>query len=156
MSVKRLVAFLILSFTLSSVAMAAGNLASVEQDIGNKVYCMCGCAVPLNICADPQCSSKAEMHQIVRTDLREGKTEPAVLQNLVAVYGEKVLASPPPRGFNLTAWILPGLGLILGLFLVVAVMRRWRRPAFEAATPAPTVNHDVRATVEEKMKMFDE
>ena len=97
------------------------------------------------------------MKKIIRTDLREGKAEPAILQDLVNRYGEKVLAAPPARGFNLAAWILPGLGLLIGLFLAIAIVRRWRRPAVQAAnssTSAPPVDESVRSAVEEEMKHY--
>jgi cytochrome c-type biogenesis protein CcmH len=154
MSSKKLLGALMLSLALSSMAMAARSPEQIEKDIGNKVYCTCGCVTTLNYCPHENCPVKAEMHKIIRTDLAEGKAEPAILQDLVARYGLKVLASPPPQGFNLTAWILPGVGLLIGLFLAITIVRRWRRPAREPATPANPMDDTVRAAVEEEMKKF--
>jgi len=144
----------------TSVVMAApssAQIAQMEQDISSRVFCMCGCATELKDCPDLHCPVKAKMHQIIRTDLEEGKSEQATIQDLVALYGEKVLAAPPPRGFNLTAWVLPGVGLLVGLFLAITVVRRWRRPAVQTATPAPAeppANENLRVAVEEEMKKF--
>lgn len=160
MSVSRLLKILVLCLALANVAMAAGRspeqINALEIDISSKVYCMCGCATALNRCPDLHCPVKAKMDGIIRTDLKEGKSEQAVLQDLVAIYGEKVLASPPPQGFNLTAWFLPGVGLLIGLFLAIIVVRRWRRPALQAAGPASTtpIDDNVRSAVEEEMKKF--
>ncbi len=158
MSASRLLKTLFLGLALVSVAMAAQTPSQVEKDIGNKVYCLCGCVTTLNTCPHQQCPVKAEMHKIIRTDLAEGKTEPAILQDLVDHYGEKVLAAPPAHGFNLTAWFLPGVGLLIGLFLAIAIVRRWLKPAPVPAAPvgAVAVNaHDnLRAAVEEEMKKF--
>jgi cytochrome c-type biogenesis protein CcmH/NrfF len=151
---KELLKILVLGLALTSVAMAARSPAQIEQDIGNEVYCLCGCVTTLNHCPHENCPVKAEMHKIISTDLAEGKTEPAILQDLVNRYGEKVLAAPPPHGFNLAAWILPGLGLLLGLLVAIAIVRRWLRPAFEAAASASPVDDNVRAAVEEEMKKF--
>lgn len=156
MSSRKPLGALILGLALANIAMAARSPEQAEKEIGNKVYCMCGCVTSLNHCPHENCPVKSEMHKIIRTGLTEGKTEPAILQDLVARYGLKVLASPPAQGFNLTAWILPGVGLLLGLLLAITIVRRWRRPALQAATPAGPVDDKVRAAVEEEMKKFVE
>jgi cytochrome c-type biogenesis protein CcmH len=156
MSVSRLVKSLVLVLALVSVAMAAQTPAQIEKDIGDKVYCLCGCVTSLNTCPHPNCGVKDEMQRIIRTDLGQGKAEPAILQDLVNRYGEKVLAAPPAHGFNLTAWILPGVGLLIGLLLAIAIVRRWRRPAVRAGAPAgaPPVDENVLSAVEEEMKKY--
>jgi cytochrome c-type biogenesis protein CcmH/NrfF len=65
----------------------------------------------------------------------------------------QVLAAPPARGFSLTAWILPSVGLLAGFSLVVAVARRWRkpRPAL-AGADAKALDPKLLAAVEEEMK----
>ncbi|HVA00444.1 MAG TPA: cytochrome c-type biogenesis protein CcmH [Terriglobia bacterium] len=151
---RKLLGALVLYLAISNIALAAASPEQMEQDIGYKVYCMCGCVTALNHCPHENCPVKSDMHKIIRTDLAEGKAEPAILQDLVARYGEKVLASPSPHGFNLTAWFLPGIGLIIGLFLAITVVRRWRRPALAPAGPASPMDANVRAAVEEEMKKY--
>jgi cytochrome c-type biogenesis protein CcmH len=155
MSVSRPVKSLVLVLALVSVAMAAQAPSQIEKDIGDKVYCLCGCVTSLNTCPHPNCEVKDEMLRIIRADLKEGKAEPAILQDLVNKYGEKVLAAPPAHGFNLTAWILPGVGLLIGLFLAIGIVRRWRRPAAQGAAPAGApVDENVLNAVEEEMKKY--
>jgi cytochrome c-type biogenesis protein CcmH len=153
MSASRVLKILVLGLALANVAMAAQTPAQIEKDIGDKVYCLCGCVTTLNTCPMPHCEVKAEMQQIIRADLKEGKAEPAILQDLVNKYGEKVLAAPPPHGFNLTAWFLPGIGMLIGLFLAITVVRRLRRPALQTAPAAP-MDDNVRSAVEEEMKKY--
>jgi cytochrome c-type biogenesis protein CcmH/NrfF len=65
----------------------------------------------------------------------------------------QVLAAPPARGFSLTAWILPGVGLLAGLSLVVAVARRWRKPRIAlAGADFKPLDPKLLAAVEEEMK----
>jgi len=159
MSLSRTLKILVLSFALVNVAMAAPTSAQIDRiqnTISTKVYCMCGCATTLKDCPDLHCPVKAKMDQIIRTDLKQGKSEKATIQDLVDIYGEKVLAAPPASGFNLTAWILPGVGLLIGLFLAITIVRRWRRPAVQSATSAaaPPMDDNVRAAVEEEMKKY--
>lgn len=156
MSVSRLLKILVLGLALVNVAMAAQSPAQIEKDIGDKVYCLCGCVTTLNHCPMLHCAEKEEMHAIIKADLKKGLAEPAILQDLVNRFGEKVLAAPPARGFNLTAWVLPGIGLLIGLFLAIVIVRRWRRPAVQAAGPSttPPVDDNVRSAVEEEMKKY--
>ena len=156
MSSRKLLGAMVLGLAIANIAVAARSPEQIAQDIGYKVYCMCGCVTALNHCPHENCPVKSEMHKIIRTGLAEGKAEPAILQDLVDRYGEQVLAAPPPHGFNLTAWILPGVGLLIGLFLAVTIVRRWRRPAPAPATDASTAPLDptVRAAVEEEIKKF--
>jgi cytochrome c-type biogenesis protein CcmH len=156
MSASRLLKVLVLCLALVDVAMAGQTPSGMEQDIGNKVYCLCGCVTTLNHCPMLRCAEKEEIRAIIRADLSEGKAEPAILQDLVDRYGEKVLAAPPAHGFNLTAWILPGVGLLIGLFLAISIVLRWRRPAVQAVAPAgaPPLDENVLSAVEEEMKKY--
>lgn len=154
MSIKGFLKVLILGLALVNVALAAQAPSQIEKDIGNKVYCLCGCVTTLNTCPMLRCEVKEEMHGIIRADLEQGKPEPQILQDLVNRYGEKVLAAPPAHGFNLTAWILPSVGLLIGLFLAITFVRKWRRPALQASAPAAPVDDNVRTAVEEEMKKY--
>ncbi len=156
MCASRLLKILVLSLALVNVALAAQAPAQIEKDIGDKVYCLCGCVTTLNHCPMLQCAEKEEMRGIIRADVEQGKSEPAILQDLVNRFGEKVLAAPPASGFNLTAWVLPGIGLLIGLLLAMAIVRKWLRPAVQTAAPstAPPVDENVRSAVEEEMKKY--
>lgn len=55
-----------------------------------------------------------DMRDIIRKQLEAGKSKDEVLAYFVNSYGESILASPPPKGFNWVLWLLPGVGIILG------------------------------------------
>jgi len=147
--------FLLACLAVATIAVAADPPKPTLESLGNKVQCTCGCVAPLNQCPHFDCAQKAEIQAFIKKEIAEGKDEPAILQNLAARYGLRVLSAPPARGFNLAAWILPGVGLLLGLAIVVVIARRWRRP--EAVAPAPVAVHDpkVLAAIEEEMKSVD-
>ncbi len=93
------------------------------------------------------------MEAIIQKDAAAGKNETATVQDLVLRYGVKVLATPPPRGFNLTVWILPGLALIAGFVVLLAIVRRWSGgPAQVQKAPAGSIDPKVLAAVEEERK----
>ncbi len=134
---------------------AASQAKITLEQIGSKVFCLCGCATTLNHCPHlpSECQSRAEMEALILADIRQGKTEAAILQDLTNRYGVRVLAAPPARGFDLTAWVLPGFGLVLGLGIVVMIVSRWRRkpPASSASASDLPVDAKLMAAVEEEM-----
>lgn len=67
-----------------------------------------------------------------------GRTEQEILEHFVAEFGERVLASPRPRGFNRAAYILPWVAPVAGGLLLWVALRRLRRgpvPAVDAGEP---------------------
>ena len=96
---------------------------------------------------------RAQMEALIMKDIDAGKGEQAILQDFVGRYGVGVLAAPPAKGFDLTAWILPGVGLIVGLVVVVSIVRRMKVPRPEpTTTPASSIDPKVLAQVEEEMR----
>ena len=93
------------------------------------------------------------MRPIIEKEIAEGKDEKTILQDLAIRYGAQVLAAPPAKGFSLTAWILPGVGLLAGLWFVVIMVRRWRKASPGAAAfPARPLDPKLLAAVEREMK----
>ena len=148
-------AFLILLLVAGTAKALTPQQEAEAKDIGDRVYCLCGCVTTLNHCPHPdsECSTKTEMRALINADLEKGKTQPQILQDFVLRYGVKVLAAPPASGFNLAAWIFPGLGLLVGLWIAVAAAKRFRHPV-EALKPAPAAPLDSKLldAVEDEMK----
>ena len=132
---------------------AAPPARTTAKAIEGSVICQCGCNMTVSGCNHEGCGSKAEMEAMAEKEVASGKDSAAILQDFVLKYGTKVLATPPPTGFNLTVWILPILGGILGLALVVALVRRWRRAPVPAGPGGPAaVDPEILAELEEEMK----
>jgi hypothetical protein len=150
----KLVPLVLITVGLVSLAVPAEDRTPSVKVIGDKVVCLCGCVAILNHCPHQDCSTHDEVEAVIEKAIAEGQGEPQILQALVERYGVKILAAPPVQGFNLTAWILPGLGLIVGLGLVVAVVKRWRRPVGESVpVSASPADPKLLAAVEEEMKI---
>ena len=138
---------------VASMTRADGSKKPTLESIGEQVMCLCGCVATLNHCPHRDCATVAEIRPIIEKEIAEGKDETTILQDLAIRYGVKVLAAPPARGFGLTVWILPGLGLLFGLSFVVFIVRRWRRPTPVAAgVPAKPLDAQLLAALEEEMK----
>jgi cytochrome c-type biogenesis protein CcmH/NrfF len=147
---------LLLAAFLLATSAARGDSARKPtlEALGNEVQCTCGCVAPLNQCPHLDCAEKAEMQAFIKKEIGEGKGETAILQDLALKYGVQVLSVPPARGFNLAVWILPGIGLLVGLGIVVVVVQRWRaKPAVApSAMASDSPDPKVLAAVEEEMK----
>ena len=100
--------------------------------LGSGMFCMCNCGQILTACNHVGCTVSATMLKQLDERVAVNSSDDLLLQSFVQEYGPKVLASPPAQGFNLLAWIIPGLAFGLGLGVVLRVIRQWRR-RFELA-----------------------
>jgi cytochrome c-type biogenesis protein CcmH len=135
----------------TTVAFAASK--PTLRSIGEALICECGCGQTVYGCNHFECASRAEMNALIEKEIAAGKDETTILQDFVKKYGVQVLASPPAKGFTLLAWVLPGLGLVVGLAVVITFVRRWRKPPAkpDQSPPAP-IDPKLLEAVEEEMK----
>ena len=75
-----------------------------------------------------------DLRIIIRERLVAGDSDAAVIDYIVARYGEGVLFNPPPRGVNLVLWLAGPALLLAGIGVAVAAGRR--RVVPEAALTA--------------------
>ena len=78
--------------------------------------------------ADSQSELSMQMREVIRDQVRAGKTDAEVIDYFVAKYGEWILLEPKFSGFNLLAYLLPLIVLALGMAVIYASVRRWTRP----------------------------
>jgi cytochrome c-type biogenesis protein CcmH/NrfF len=91
----------------------------------------------------------------------QGATEQQILDEYLDRYGERILAQPVARGFNLLAYWMPVVGLLCGTGLVVLWLRR-RRNAGSGERSLP-LRHDesddarlrLQHRLEEELAAFD-
>ncbi|HYI18555.1 MAG TPA: cytochrome c-type biogenesis protein CcmH, partial [Solirubrobacteraceae bacterium] len=105
-------------------------------DVEDEVMCVT-CKVPLNIAEGAQPDSQ---RALIRDLIAQGRTKAQIKQELVAQYGEDVLALPETSGVGITAYAIP---LVLGALVVgslALLVPRWRRRP--AAGMAGARGHD--------------
>lgn len=132
---------LLLVFTGWALAQteATPEQRALQTEIQNGLACFCGCGMTIQGCLGGMiCSESKAVSKEVATMMQEGKGKPEILQAMVVKYGERILAAPTKEGFNLTAWILPFVALVVGGFIVAKVISGWKKqtPAPLAAVPA--------------------
>ncbi len=126
-------AALLLIVFLPLLAAAAPPPGSVNEDTVREIAAQLRCVVCQNLSvADSPSEMANQMRGIIRERLQAGDTPEQVVAYFVDKYGEWILLSPRPRGFNLLVWTLPFLGIAVGLVAVFLLARRWSRRAAQA------------------------
>ena len=127
-------------------------LATRFNHVSDKLVCQCGCQMILRVCNHVNCPSAVPMRHEIETQLLAGKDDETIVASFVAEYGKVVLSSPPATGFNLAAWVMPGFGLLIGLFAVFMFATRWAARRRFIMAPAAPVDPALRQRIENELK----
>lgn len=143
MSARLTVALALLALALlpgAAGAQQAQPQASLP-DIEDEVMCpICGTA--LNLSESPQAERQ---RAFIRELIDQGLSKEQIKDALVLEYGSEVLAMPETSGFDLAAWVVPGLAIAIAAGALAVGIRRWRRDgAEEPPTPSPDAAADER------------
>ncbi len=106
--------------------MGAGDNTARFTKLGHEMMCTCGCGQVLLECNHVNCQSSDKMRAELIAALDRGDNDDLILQGFVQNYGPTVLAAPTKTGFDVVAWVMPFVVLVLGIGLVVWVVRAWR------------------------------
>ncbi|MCL7412746.1 MAG: cytochrome c-type biogenesis protein CcmH [ANME-2 cluster archaeon] len=82
-----------------------------EEDITEILRCQCGCTMIVKDCS---CEEAVNIRQVVRDQIVAGKSDKQIFSYLEKTYGEGIFAVPPKKGFDLSLWVLPGIGVAIG------------------------------------------
>jgi cytochrome c-type biogenesis protein CcmH len=98
--------------------------------VARQMFCPVCENIPLDVCPTAAC---AKWRDTIREKLAAGWTDQQILDYFVAQYGERVLANPSTRGFNVFIWVIPPVALVAGAVFLWAFFRRAARSAPPAA-----------------------
>jgi cytochrome c-type biogenesis protein CcmH len=136
-------------------ATAAGTGATPNDvaRVSRQLYCPVCPNTPLDVCETQACK---DWRELIRTKLNGGESDRQIIDYFVAQYGQRVLAQPPAKGFNLLVWIIPVVFLALATAGLIIILRRWSRsrgPAPGAPqTPAFAVPEELPADYVERVE----
>jgi cytochrome c-type biogenesis protein CcmH len=122
---------LLAAATLTLVASAAAARTTSVTEIEGEVMCPI-CGTLLELAESPQ--AKRERAYIAKL-VAAGRSKAEIKDSLVAQYGPSVLAQPKASGFDLTAYLVPAIAIVLAIVLLGLSVRRWRR---DGARPGGT------------------
>jgi cytochrome c-type biogenesis protein CcmH len=127
---------------LGLLALVAGSSLAAPKttvnDIEDEVMCPI-CGTLLELADSPQ--ARREKVYIAKL-VAAGKTKAEIKDALLAQYGSDVLATPEASGFDLSAYLVPILALLVTIPVLAFSVSRWRRDdsgsaSKHGATPAP-------------------
>lgn len=110
------------------------SLAEIEDEV------MCTiCGTLLGLSEAPAADRQRAMIQRL-IDQGMGKEE--IKRELVDEFGPSVLALPEGSGFNLTAYLVPIIGMLIAAVALLMALRRWRRDTAQTEAIADRSNTD--------------
>lgn len=130
----RAVAVVVLALALAAPAAAAcerprASLPSLEGQV------MCPvCKTTL----DQSHSAAADaIRSIIRQKIARCETAAQIKDELARDFGPRILAAPPRKGFDLLAWWLPIVGILVAAAALGVGVWRWTRTREPEPEPAP-------------------
>jgi cytochrome c-type biogenesis protein CcmH len=94
---------------------ASSAMALTVSEITQDLTCTCGCNMVVSACGGTMdCEPARKISKQVAQMIDSGKTKAEIMNYFVQTEGERILAAPTKKGFNLAAWILPFLAILFG------------------------------------------
>jgi cytochrome c-type biogenesis protein CcmH len=145
----------VLVLALAAPASASETRPTLEE-IEREVICPT-CHTTLNLSNAPIAE---RMRTFIRARIATGETKSEIKDQLVAEFGEGVLAAPPASGFNLLAWLLPLGGVVAAAVLIAVLARRWSRARDPVSLDASSngrgpLDPELERRVDEELARFD-
>ena len=137
----------ILALLLLVVVPATAGAVTVNE-VAREVRCPT-CNTPLDVSSSP---AATDMKQYIAERIDRGWDKQRIIDGLVDEFGEGVLATPAKSGFDLVAWLVPGLAGLVAIGLLVWTWSR-RRPAAASAEPAPPTAEEARRLDDELRRL---
>ena len=140
-------AALLLAFALQTSGQTPPAPASYDTALERRVaevasVLRCPVCQGLSIQDSPS-ELSVQMKDVVRQQLREGKSPEEVKAYFVSKYGEWILLQPKASGMNLLVYIAPLLLLLAGGVVIWVAVRKWSSAAPSAGEPEESVEEEV-------------
>jgi cytochrome c-type biogenesis protein CcmH len=95
------------------------------------------------------------MKTYIRERIAAGASEQQIKDELVADFGQAVLAEPAKEGFDLLAWVLPLAAGGIGAGVVGLLAWRWSRSREPEAKADEALDPELEARLDEELERFD-
>jgi cytochrome c-type biogenesis protein CcmH/NrfF len=153
--VRRRLALLAAALALGApgAAVAAECPRTTLADVEDEVMCPV-CGTPLELATEaPQAERERALVQRLVDDCR---SKEEIKARLVAEFGEDVLATPGDDGFDLAAYVIPGLAVLAGVGAIAFAALRWRnRRPDEGDSRAPAEPAATSRALDADMERYD-
>lgn len=114
-------------FVFLSPALARETTTNAQ--VSQSLTCQCGCGLTVANCNMPTCSFSVPTRAEIDSMIGKGMGRAQIIAFYRRKYGEKVLSAPTAEGFNLLAWTMPFIALVVGGGFIVLAFGRWHSTA---------------------------
>jgi cytochrome c-type biogenesis protein CcmH len=139
---------------LPAVAIAQDCPRTTLGDIEDEVMCPI-CGTPLALATEAPQAQRERAY--IERQIRDCRSKEQIKQALVAQFGESVLALPGDGGGDdlgdTLVYVIPALGILLGLGGIALAVARWRRRTPSGAAHATAVTDSGR--LDSDMERYD-
>ena len=141
---------LLLALVVLAALPAAASALTVNE-VAREVRCPT-CNTPLDVSNSPAAS---DMKVFISERIDQGWDKERIIAALQDEFGDGVLATPPKSGFDLIAWLVPGLAVLAGIVAAGLLAWRWsrRRPAAAGAQAPPPTPEEARRLDDELRRL---
>lgn len=150
----------LLALLMPSAPVSAGNSdEDALQKQASEIYELVMCP----LCAgqtigQSKNETSSQMRDLVLKKLRRGESKAQILHYFESRYGERILATPTKKGFNLVLWVLPLVLVALAAIVIYFMIRRWsaRQPMTPASRFDENRSSGYQERLEKELKRFGE
>jgi cytochrome c-type biogenesis protein CcmH len=151
--VRRLAALAVVlaGLALAPAALAADCPQTTLGDVEDEVMCPV-CGTPLNLATEaPQAQREREF---IERLIARCRSKDEVKTALAGQFGDRVLATPDDKGFDLASYLVPALAILLGGGGIAVAATRWRRRRGRRGPP-PAAPAGADARLEADLERYD-
>ena len=147
---KRFVAVVVAALALAPAAAACDAHPSQAKLEGEIMCPVCGTTL------DQSDSPAAQqIKRVIARDISAGKSDCRIKDELVANYGDSILAAPRRSGFGLLAWWVPLGGILVAAAVVAAAAWRWSQKRDSDAAPVVALDPKLERRLDEELRRYD-
>jgi len=133
---------------------------NLYNDLTANMACLCGCGTTLKTCPHENCDFGIPAKKEIRQLVDMGKSKDEVIEEMIKLRGETILAAPQFKGFNVLAWITPFFAIIFVGYGIVTLLRQWsgRKKESTISTNGEEVteNDPYRKKLKDELGRFDD
>ena len=141
-----------------------GEQAALFSKISEELICQCGCNLVLGQCGHVNCPSAIPMREKIEEMLLDKKSQSEIMSYFMKDYtfrgkgpfGKAILSQPATEGFDLMAWVMPFLLLVVFTAIVFVVVKKAtvkKQSAKDESSTGPASDMDRR--IEDELKKLE-
>ncbi len=131
--------YFLFSYQQTALAQSGEPTDDEVNAVARQLYCPVCENTPLDVCPTQAC---IQWRATIKEKLAAGWTDQQIKDYFVEQYGERVLAQPSARGWNILVWVLPPVIVVVAAAIFIFYLRSMRRTAPAVATPSGGTDKD--------------